>query len=158
MTENLNNIEIRKSFQELPIWTGAEIEDTYGNKPVLDYKGTPLFAELFALRIFKEKGFNGVWADSYRKTCRTELPEKKEPKITLPDFVKNQLDQINPDNKLSGTWDLILWKENEIRFVELKRKNKDKIRQTQIDFLDRATKYGIPIENFEIFEWTEKEK
>ncbi len=158
MTENLNNIEIRKSFQELPIWTGVEIEDTYGNKPVLDYKGTPLFAELFALKMFKEKGFNGVWADTYRQTFRTELPEKKEPKITLPDFVKNQLDQINPDNTLSGTWDLILWKDNEIKFVELKRKGKDKIRQTQIDFLDRATKYGIPIENFEIFEWTEKEE
>ena len=51
---------------------------------------------------------------------------------------------------------MILWKEEELKFVELKRQGKDRIRQTQIDFLERALKNGIPIENFEIFEWKEK--
>ena len=158
MTENLNGIKIRKTIHKLPLWTGKEIADTYGNKTILDYKGIPLFTELFALRTFKEKGFDGVWADTFRQRFRTELPEKNEPQIPLPDFIEKQLDKINPNKKLSGTWDLILWKNDQINFVELKRKNKDKIRQTQIDFLERAIKYGIPLENFEIYEWTEKEK
>lgn len=156
MTENLNGREIKKSFQEMQIWTGNEIENDYGNKTVLNYKGNPLFAELFALRTFKKKGFDGVWADTYGRTFRTELPEKKEPEITLASFVKQKLDRINPNGKMNGTWDLILWKDKEIRFVELKRKGKDKIRQTQIDFLERALKIGIPIENFEIIEWCPK--
>jgi hypothetical protein len=156
MIENLNGREIKKTVQEIPIWKGKEIEDTYGNKTVLEYNGNPLFAELFALRTFKVKGFDGVWADTYRQTFRTELPEKKEPKILLHGFVKEKLEQINPNGKLSGTWDLILWKDNELKFVELKRQGRDHIRQTQIDFLERALENGIPIENFEIFEWIEK--
>ena len=156
MTENINGRIIRKSFHKLKIWTGVEIRDSYGNKPVLDFNGNPLFAELFALRIFGENGYSGVWADTYRRTFRTELPEKKEPKIILPEFIKNELDKINPEGKMNGTWDLILWKNKEMKFVELKRKGKDKIRQTQIDFMERAIKAGVPIENFEIFEWIEK--
>ncbi|MFZ4741692.1 MAG: VRR-NUC domain-containing protein [Bacteroidales bacterium] len=156
MTENLNGRVIRKTFQEIPIWKGNKIVDTYGNKTILDFNGNPLFAELFALRTFKEKGFSGVWADTYRRTFRTELPEKKETKISLPIFVTEKLNKINPNGKLSGTWDLILWKEEELKFVELKRQGKDRIRQTQIEFLERALKNGIPIENFEIFEWKEK--
>ena len=158
MFESINGKEVGKSFQKLKIWKGIKIGDSYGNKTVLDYDGNPLFAELYALRVFKEKGFNGVWADTFRKTFRTELPEKKEPKVILPEFVQCELDKINPDGKLSGTWDLILWKNKELKFVELKRKGKDKIRQTQINFLERALLIGIPIENFEIFEWTKKEK
>jgi hypothetical protein len=157
MIENLNGIEIRKSIHKLPLWTGKKIADTYGNKTVLDYRGIPLYAELYVLKTFKEKGFDGVWADTYRRRFHTELPEKNELKISLPDFIEKKLEKINPDKKLSGTWDLILWKSKQILFVELKRKNKDKIRQTQIDFLVRAISCGIPQENFEIFEWTEKE-
>lgn len=156
MFENLNDLQIKKSFQKLPRWTGDTIVDTYGNKPILDFNGNPLFAELFALRTFKTKGYDGVWADTYRRTFRTELPEKHEDKISLPDFVQQKLKQINPDGKLSGTWDLILWKDNELKFVELKRLGKDYIRQTQIDFLDRALKNGVPVESFEIFEWIEE--
>lgn len=84
------------------------------------------------------------------------MPEKNEAKVSLPDFVQSRLNQINPNGKLSGTWDLILWKNNSIKFVELKRKGKDKLRQTQIDFLNRAIKSGISINGFEIFEWNEK--
>lgn len=156
MTESLDGKEIIKTYQELPIWTGAKILDTYGSKTILDYKGQPLFAELYALRSFKEIGYEGVWADTYRRKYRTELPEKNEAKIELPHFVQKQLDEINPKGKLSGTWDLILWKSQEIRYVELKRRGKDAIRQTQIDFLNRALNYGVPINNFEIYEWKEK--
>lgn len=156
MTENLDGKEIIKTYQELPIWTGAKILDTYGSKTVLDYKGQPLFAELYALRTFKEIGYDGVWADTYRRKFRTELPERNESKISLPDFVQNRLDKINPDGKLSGTWDLILWRNNEIRFVELKRQRKDKIRKTQIDFLNKALESGFSVDSFEIYEWIEK--
>lgn len=154
MIESVNNWQIKKTFHLLPVWSGEKITDTYGNKQVLDDKGMPVFAELFALGLYAESGYNGVWADTYRKKFRTELPEKNEVGVELPDFVKNTLHLINPDRKLTGTWDLILWKNREIRFVELKRKGKDSIRQTQIDFLARALRVGIPLKKFEIFEWT----
>lgn len=155
MTENLKGFEIRKSFQLLPLWKGEPIQNTYGNKPVLNYNGKPLFAELFALRQFNEKGYNGVWADTYRRKFRTELPEVNEPIIQLPVFIQEKLNDINPNGKLNGTWDLILWKENEIKFIELKRKGKDRIQQSQIDFFERALNIGLLLDSFEIFEWTE---
>ncbi|QTD36343.1 VRR-NUC domain-containing protein [Polaribacter batillariae] len=157
MNEILNGIEIKKTFQLIPVWKGKEILDTYGKKPVLNYNGIPLFAELYALRKYKEKGFEGVWADTFRNKFRSELPEKNEPKIILPEFISEKLNKINANGKLSGTWDLILWKQNEIKFVELKRKGKDKIRKTQIEFLERAIKNGISVESFEIYEWKENE-
>jgi hypothetical protein len=52
MTENIDGNEVKVSYQDLPIWTGTQIADTYNNKPVLDLNGEPLFAELFALRLF----------------------------------------------------------------------------------------------------------
>ena len=156
MKEILNGKEINKSYHELPTWNGNSIKDSYGNKPVLDFNGEPVFAELYALKQYKRNGFDGVWADTYRKIFRTELPEKNQPKIDLPEFVQNKLNEINPNGKLSGTWDLILWKNNTLKFVELKRQKKDKIRQTQIDFLDRALGKGMAVDDFEIYEWKEK--
>lgn len=154
MSENIGGYLIKKSCQQLPVWTGPTIADTYGGKSVLDYKGTPLFAELYVLSQYEEEGYNGVWVDTFRRVFRTELPEQKQEEVLLPDSVQHLLNQINTDGKLSGTWDLILWKGNNIRFVELKRKGKDRIRQSQVDFLKRALKAGVSLENFEVFEWT----
>ena len=155
MPENIAEHIIPKSFHQLPLWKGTPILDTYGNKPVLDYRGEPLYAELFALRMFWAQGFKGVWADCYRKRYRTELPEKQEEKILLPDFVEEKLASINPNGKMSGIWDLVLWKDGTLKFVELKRKAKDRLRQSQIDFLQRALACGFTTDHFELFEWVE---
>lgn len=56
--------------------------------------------------------------------------KKNELKIKLPIFVDDKLNEINPNGKLSRTWDLILWKNEVLKFVELKRQKKDSIRQT----------------------------
>ena len=153
MTENLNGHLIRKSFHQIPKWSGELIEDNYGGKAVLDYHGEPVFAELYALRHFWESSYKGFWADTFRRRYRAQLPEHNEPKPMLPEFVQTMLSLISPSGKMTGTWDLLLWKGKQIYFVELKRKSKDKIRSTQIEFLERALAAGVPLENFEIFEW-----
>jgi hypothetical protein len=71
--------------------------------------------------------------------------------------MKEKLLEINPDGKWRGTWDLLLWKGQEIKFVELKRKGKDKIKQAQIDFFERALNVGYVSGNFEFYEWEEIE-
>lgn len=77
MKENLNGKEIIKTYRELPVWKENPISNSYVNKPVLDFNGFPVFAELYALREFKENGFDGIWVDSFRKKFPNELPEKK---------------------------------------------------------------------------------
>ena len=48
-------------------WSGPPIADSSCGKPVLEFKGKPLFAELAILRILETDGWNGVWVDSYRR-------------------------------------------------------------------------------------------
>lgn len=134
-------------------WTGSPITNTYGGKAVLYYKGRPLFAELLALNLYKELGFEGVWVDTYSRKFRVGLPENTLP-VQLPPEVAVKLQEIVTTNKSSkGVWDLLLWKDGELKFVELKRKKKDAIRQTQITFLNSAIKCGYHLDQFEILEW-----
>ena len=67
-------IRVPKSVVTLKAWDGSPIDDTYGGKALLDYKGTPLFAELIILRMLEEDGWSGVWVDNYRKKFRTAMP------------------------------------------------------------------------------------
>lgn len=150
----LNNKSVKKTFQVLPKWLGKPILDTYGNKPVLDRKGKPVFAEIYALEEFKERGYDGVWVDAFRKKFRIDIPETGK-MLELPELMKKKLFEINGNGKLKGTWDLFLWKGEEIKFVELKRKWKDEIRVTQIEFFERALRFGLKEDNFEIYEWEE---
>lgn len=140
----------QRSFKE---WLGPPITNTYGGKAVLDYQGRPLFAELVALQIYKESGWEGVWVDTYSSKFRVGLHEDTSP-VDLPIDVNAWLQDIIKINGSSkGVWDLLLWKDGKLRFVELKRIKKDAIRQTQIDFLTSALQCGYMVEQFEILEW-----
>ncbi|MEJ6980532.1 VRR-NUC domain-containing protein [Pedobacter sp. P351] len=134
-------------------WSGLPLRNTYGGKPVIDYKGQPLFAELVALQIYKELGYDGVWVDTYSKKYRIGLLDDTDP-VQLPNEINAKLQDIITVNKSSkGVWDLLLWKDGDLKFVELKRKGKDSIRPTQIQFLDSALRCGYQVQHFEIIEW-----
>jgi len=148
----LNNREVKLTEYILPKWQGTPISYTYGGKAVLDYKGEPVFAEIYALRIFLEKGYEGVWVDTYGRKFRTGM-SKSEDIMELPESIKKRFYEIHKDGKLGGTWDLLLWKDSEIKFVELKKKGEDKIRATQIAFLEKALSAGHSIDAFELYEW-----
>ena len=59
-----------KYHETFEAWRGPAIADTYGNKPVLDWHGEPLFAELVVLRQWQARGWDGVWVDSFRRQFR----------------------------------------------------------------------------------------
>jgi hypothetical protein len=46
------NVQIPKAQPVFRLWNGEFEGDTYGNKPLLDVDGTPMFAELAILRLF----------------------------------------------------------------------------------------------------------
>jgi hypothetical protein len=52
--------EVSETFEA---WRGPAIAHTYGNKPVLDWHGEPLFAELVVLRQWQARGWDGAWVD-----------------------------------------------------------------------------------------------
>jgi len=145
--------KINKVYFEFERWKGPKIKDDYNGKAVLDYNDEPLFAELVVLRKFQESGYDGVWVDNYRNTFKKELPEKNF-KYELPDRIAGIFNElVKANGGRSGCWDLLCWNDKEIKFIELKRKNHDAIRESQIRWLENALQHGINQDSFLIVEW-----
>lgn len=147
-------IQIPKANPYFERWSGESFEDTYGNKTILNLDGEPVFAELAILRIFQKDGWNGVWVDTYRRKYRigywknmngVELPTDK--RILLEGIYRNA-------GSVKGCWDVFCWKDDRIIFAESKRLSKDKIRETQIKWLEAALDDGLKKDSFLIVEWS----
>src|SRR3989344_3673856 len=129
-------IPIRKYFLTFNSWKGAPIPNTYNGKAVIDWNSEPLFAELAALRLFQSHGWDGVWVDSYGRKYRIGLPDIAEP-IELPEKQKQLIDSIRAKTGRSGgCWDVFVWKNDQILFIELKRQKKDAIQSSQNEWLE----------------------
>jgi len=133
-------------------WRGEPIADTYGGKAVLDCGGEPGFAEIAVLRALEKDGYEGVWVDTYRGRYRRSLSAES---VTLPVHVSDLLVRIAAENsgKQQGCWDVLAWKDASYLFVECKRKGKDSIRPSQVDWLNAALRAGLGVSCFRICEW-----
>lgn len=141
------------SYHQIPKWTRKVDIDSYGGKSLINFDGTPVFAEIYALRYFEQQGFTGIWVDNYKRRLVNDM-SLQTIKDQVDTTVIELLKDINGKVFRAGTWDLLLWNENkEFKFVELKRTGKDKIRPSQIDFLERAITKGYQLNQFEIYEW-----
>ncbi len=146
-------ILIQKYFLTFQTWKGEPIPNSYGNKAVVDWNGEPLFAELAVLKLFQSNGWSGVWVDSYRRKFRVGLPDVVEP-IEIPQEQQELIDSIRGrTGQFGGCWDLFLWKDSEVLFIELKRKKKDKIQDSQREWLEHSLAHGLRPENFAFVEW-----
>jgi hypothetical protein len=132
-------------------WRGAPIADTYGRKPVLDWYGEAVFAEIAIVRVLQSEGFDAVWIDGYRHRFMQSISEKRD----LPEPAKILLDRVISfnDGQRKGCWDVLAWKGENYLFVEVKRKGKDRISPEQIRWLEAALQAGMDISCFRICEW-----
>lgn len=150
---NGEKIVIQKCCTSFPAWKGAMPENTYGGKQVLDCDGQPAFAELVVLWTLQKEGWQGVWVDTYGKKYRVGLPRTVEP-VTLPSEQTKLIEDITAcAGSLKGCWDVFLWKGSNLLFVELKRKGKDAIRETQVRWLEASLAAGISPKDFLFVEW-----
>ena len=160
-------LEIPKCKVSFDKWLGQPIENTFGGKPLLNFEGTPVFAELLISKIFKNEGWNTRWIETYGKP-------KLSP-IYLEDWIdspyKNQInhpienEQINDlltaiavenGNTFGGCWDIFSWKGDNVIFAESKRNKKDSIRSTQENWINSGLKIGLKPHNFMMVEWDTK--
>jgi hypothetical protein len=147
-----NKIEIPKTHPTFNPRLGNFPVDNYGRKPVLDFNGKKDFAELIILKLFLNKGWNGVWVDTFSHKYRTSFWPKNEVKLPLE---PNQIiDNIYKNTgSRYGCWDVFCWKDNQYLFAEAKRSQHDRIRDTQKKFLEAAINFGLPKTSFLIVEW-----
>jgi hypothetical protein len=146
-------VEVTKFFLNLRKWRGQPIANTYGNKAVLDWKGEPVFAELAVVKLFQSQGWEGVWVDSYGRKFRVGLPGVVEP-IQIPPDKQRLIEGIGRKaGKAGGCWDVAVWKPKVMLFLEIKRRKKDKIRPSQIEWLEASLEIGLSPNNFALVEW-----
>ena len=134
-------------------WMGEPV-DTYGGKALVDAGGSPLFAELAVLDLLKKDGWDGVWFDGYRGKFRTGMPSSSDP-VQLPAKQAQIWRRIVEANggRSGGSWDIFAWREEDLRFVECKRRRKDRIKENQRNWFAAARSAGIPLDSFLIAEW-----
>ena len=148
-----NKVQVKKYFVVFKAWRGRPIQNSYGNKAVIDWRGEPVFAELAVLRLFQENGWNGVWVDSYHRKFRVGLPDVVDPIQLSPDK-QHLIDSIKEETGISGgCWDVLVWKSSRVLFVELKRQGKDKLQDSQCKWLETSIGAGLTPSNFAIIEW-----
>ena len=142
-------IKVPKATPSWKLWAGPAPGESFGNKPILDFKGAPAFAELAILWSFREAGWEGVWVDSYhRRYLHGFWPEPEL--YELPVERAELLARIGAGKP----WDVFCWSSTEVMFAEAKRFGRDSIRESQEAFLASALNLGIPLESFLIVEWS----
>lgn len=159
-TENIKlpsgvTVQIPKITSVFEIWSGKSVADTYNNKPILNYKDEPVFAELAILRILQSDKWNGVWVDTYRNAYRTSYFPKDS--VKLPSEQAQLLQSIyKKAGANKGCWDVFCWRGQVNLFAEAKRQGHDKIRYTQKHWLESAIQCGLPLTSFLVVEWSQK--
>ncbi len=139
------------------LWKEPINNFNYGGKPLVDYGGEPIFAELVILRILLADGWSGVWVETYGGTHYLRTMPKdwklKTEHISIPKEKEELLKKIWTKAKTSACFDVFAWKGNEILFCEAKNKGKDKLTSGQLKFIEGALSCGILPESLLIAEW-----
>lgn len=148
-----DQISIQKYLLNFKTWIGEPIPNTYNGKAVINWNSEPVFAELAVLRLFQSHGWDGVWVDSYRRKYRTGLPDVVEP-IELPLKQRELIDSIkDKTGRSGGCWDVLVWKDNNLLFIELKRQKKDIIQESQKIWLEKSLESELKPDNFALMAW-----
>lgn len=139
------------------LWKGPTVNFDFGGKPLIDYDGEPVFAELAILRMLLASGWNGVWVETYGGMhFLRKMPQswKLSPQhIDIPGDKREIVLRIQKAARTSACFDVFVWKENEFLFCEAKNKGKDTLTDGQLKFIKGALSLGIPPESLLIVEW-----
>ncbi|WP_417600473.1 hypothetical protein [Owenweeksia hongkongensis] len=161
---NNEKIDIPKCHVQFKRWTGQPIQNTFGNKPLLDFNGKPMFAELLIMNLFLQNSWNSRWVETYGKSklkpiyLNNWIDDKYKNQIDKPIenlYIQTLLNKIAEKNgsNFGGCWDVLAWKNEYLIFVESKRSKKDFLQSTQNKWLKAGFEVGLKRENFLMVEW-----
>lgn len=138
-------------------WSGKLPCFDFGSKPIINYKGNGVFAELAVLRMFTDAGWEGVWVSTYggihylnKRPTSWDLSLHN---ISIPSEKKDLLRDIWENGKTRACFDVFVWKDNNILFCEVKHKGKDKLTKAQSKFIAGALSSGVQMQSLLIAEW-----
>ncbi|GAA4325502.1 hypothetical protein [Flaviaesturariibacter amylovorans] len=142
-------------------WQGEPLIHDFGRKPVIDYSGQPLFAELAIRQRFAEDGWEARWVETYGTRppkCLTAWKDdayRNQEHVPFADEPITRLlaDIARENGSYSGCWDVVAKKGELVIFAESKRSKKDAIRESQQGWLRAALQCGLRPEHFLLVQW-----
>jgi hypothetical protein len=161
---NGNSFEIASVNITFKKWRGAAPQYTFGGKPIIDYNGKPMFAELAILEEATKGGWSARWVETYGTHGRVPyyftswLDAHLKQQIVKPlndPKIEHLLANISVANgdSYDGCWDVLARSTEKVLFIESKHRGRDRIRDTQIKWLSSAIRLGLSKDNFLIAEW-----
>ena len=144
-------------FAEFKKWTGRKPVFDFGRKPLIEYKGRCVFAEIAILKMVEHDGWNGVWVSTYGgcnflNTMPKSRTFSRYSKV-IPQDKKELLEKIWKKGKTRACFDIFAWKNSRVIFCEAKRKGKDKLTVAQRKFIKGALACDIKKNQLMIIEW-----
>lgn len=164
LTSNGSVLTVPKVELQLQRWQGTPLSNTFGNKPLINFGGRPVFAELCVCELLRLSGWQARWVETYGAgamtphhfTCwaDTSLAGQQHEPITDA-WLLALLHQVaqTTSNTYAGCWDVIGWKGETVLFTELKRLKKDRLRPTQPRWLEAGLQIGLQPDNFLLVAW-----
>lgn len=157
-------INIPKVELILRPWSGAPLINHFNYKPLIDFGGRPMFAELCIYELLRLSCWEARWVETYGAPAATpylltnylDVPLKQQQHQPLTDtWVAELLASIATHNnsRHGGCWDVLGWRGETILFAELKRRKKDRLQTTQPRWLEAGLQAGLQPENFMLVEW-----
>jgi hypothetical protein len=137
---------------DLVRWTGPKPpwSTLVPNKPLFNVGGQPMWPEFIVLRQLEADGWQGVWVNNWKRAYWRnpgEVAPVPPAIITLTGRIAERT------GRAGGAWDLCAWRGPELRFVELKQMHRDRLRATQLRWMECAIEEGVPATCFAVIEW-----
>jgi hypothetical protein len=125
------------------------------NKPTIIVDGRETWAEFAILRALEKDGWAGCWIKNWaggREFCSDVGRRADVPRPILRRFAA--IHARVPELRGAGTWDVMAWGDDALLFIESKKhRSGDRLRPTQLSFLEAALDEGVSPESFAIVEY-----
>jgi hypothetical protein len=125
------------------------------NKPAILVDGRPTWAEFGIVRALERHGWEGRWIKNWaggREFCMDVGESRPMPPHVEEVFAG--IHSVAAALKGSGSWDVLAWRGDDVRFLESKKhRSGDRLRPSQLTWLEAALSLGHDATEFAVVEY-----
>jgi hypothetical protein len=144
-------VEVQTYLRNETLWTG-DLPTGFGsvpNKVPYELDGSPLYPELVVVRLLELAGWGAAWRKAWNgQAYWRDLREPIEP----PEAVTEALDQVSVYAGHTGQWDIVAWRDKQLRLVSSRPAGGLPVSAYQASWLSIALRMGLPSGCFAVVE------
>jgi hypothetical protein len=133
------------------IWTGVAptIPGGTSNRQLYTHDGAAFHPELLVVRLLEEAGWGAAWRRSWNGVSYLRGVGET---VELGALARNVVAQITRQAGYDGSWDIIAWRDRELRLLASRPAGGQRISAYMADWLDAAMRMGVPSGCFAVVE------